>query len=288
MKNALILSLVMVIITGLATAQTTKLIFGPRDGDNAGILEVGANEVFDLQLWIRTAPDINIVGIHLPLSSNNLYVQSDFYVWGDVFYPLTLWESITYFNPIDDPNNDGHTVCSFMGVKDFPRDPFPEWGINTDGEWWLVANYRMTATDEVGEGAYCNAFIEGYHPYNEGFVLADWLGEVLDRSMYELEFACLNINESVCGYYLPGDFNGNWEFNVADIIASFSKLKTGSPESGFFCECPAGSGVDWAVAMDVNNNCIFNIADVIAAFSKLKTGSPELVPCEYCPPWDES
>ncbi len=89
----------------------------------------------------------------------------------------------------------------------------------------------------------------------------------------------------VCGFYVIGDYNGNGTFNVADIISSFSKLKTGSPNAYLLCECPPG-GNTWAVAMDVNNSCVFNIADVIAGFSKLKTGSPELVPCELCPPGD--
>ena len=89
--------------------------------------------------------------------------------------------------------------------------------------------------------------------------------------------------QSPCDYVI-GDYNGNGDFNVSDIIDSFSKLKTGSPEPGIVCECPAYSGDDWAVAMDVNNSCGFNIADVIAAFSKLKTGEPELEPCEACPP----
>ncbi len=84
--------------------------------------------------------------------------------------------------------------------------------------------------------------------------------------------------------YVVGDYNGSGSFNVADVIAAFSKLKTGTPEAAFSCECPHGSGNFWAVAMDVNNSCSFNIADVITGFSKLKVGFPEPVPCEDCPP----
>ncbi|MEE9555229.1 MAG: C25 family cysteine peptidase [candidate division Zixibacteria bacterium] len=87
----------------------------------------------------------------------------------------------------------------------------------------------------------------------------------------------------VCEYFI-GDYNGSESFNVADVIAAFSKLKTGAPEANYLCECPFGSGNFWAVAMDLNNSCSFNIADVIAGFSKLKVGTPELVPCEDCPP----
>ncbi len=87
-----------------------------------------------------------------------------------------------------------------------------------------------------------------------------------------------------CGYYVVGDYNGSLAFNVADIIDGFSKLKTGFPEPAISCECPAGGGNFWAVAMDVNNSCAFNVADIIDGFSRLKTGSPQLIACEICLP----
>ncbi len=85
-------------------------------------------------------------------------------------------------------------------------------------------------------------------------------------------------------FYVVGDFNGSWEFNVVDIVESFSKLATGSPLSAYICECPPESGNKWAVAMDVNNSCAFNIADVYIAYQRLALGEPELEPCEHCPP----
>ncbi|MEE9553092.1 MAG: hypothetical protein V3W18_02250, partial [candidate division Zixibacteria bacterium] len=84
--------------------------------------------------------------------------------------------------------------------------------------------------------------------------------------------------------YVVGDFNGSGSFNISDIIDGFSKLKTGSPEADLICECPPGSGIEWAVAIDVNSSCAFNISDIIDGFSKLKTGSPDLEPCADCPP----
>ena len=84
--------------------------------------------------------------------------------------------------------------------------------------------------------------------------------------------------------YVIGDFNGSGVFNIADIVEAFSRLKTGLPDPALICECPPGSGNEWAVAMDVNNSCAFNVADIIDGFYKLKTGLPELVPCDQCPP----
>lgn len=93
---------------------------------------------------------------------------------------------------------------------------------------------------------------------------------------------------SPCGSYVVGDYNGSDFFNVADIVAAFSFLKTGSPAPFFTCECPPGSGNVWAVAADVNNSCTFNVADVVSGFSFLKTGAPELFPCDQCPPGSPS
>jgi hypothetical protein len=87
-----------------------------------------------------------------------------------------------------------------------------------------------------------------------------------------------------CGYYLIGDFNGSGGFNVADIVDSYSKLKTGLPEPALLCECPPNSGNEWAVAADVNNSCAFNVADIVDGYSFLKTGLPEPSPCGICPP----
>ncbi len=107
---------------------------------------------------------------------------------------------------------------------------------------------------------------------------------VEDVSITLGEITYVNIMmQSPCDYVI-GDFNNSGALNISDIIDSFSKLKTGSPDPGMVCECPPYSGEEWAAAMDVNSSCGFNVADVISAFSKLKTGEPELVPCEDCPP----
>jgi hypothetical protein len=87
-----------------------------------------------------------------------------------------------------------------------------------------------------------------------------------------------------CGDYVVGDFNGSGVFNVADVVAGYSRLKTGLPNPYFQCECPPLFGQFWVVAADVNNSCAFNVADIVDGYSNLKTGSPELIPCEHCPP----
>jgi len=85
-----------------------------------------------------------------------------------------------------------------------------------------------------------------------------------------------------CGHFIMGDWNGDGTFNIADVIAAFSKLMTGSPDAYLLCECPPGSGNIWAVIFDLNDSCTFNVADVIIAFPGLLP--PHWEPCHFCPP----
>jgi len=91
-----------------------------------------------------------------------------------------------------------------------------------------------------------------------------------------------------CGHYIIGDFNGNGAFNIADIVAAFSKLRTGSPDAALLCECPPGSGNIWAVAFDLNGSCNFNLADVILACSRRLIPEIPFYPCPQCPPAPQS
>jgi hypothetical protein len=91
-----------------------------------------------------------------------------------------------------------------------------------------------------------------------------------------------SVEEYPCGSYVVGDYNCSGQFNVADVVDMYSKLKTGSPVYPD-CECDCeGDGNIWPVGGDVNNSCTFNIADVVIAYRSLM--GPPLVPCELCPP----
>ena len=87
-----------------------------------------------------------------------------------------------------------------------------------------------------------------------------------------------------CGSYVPGDFNGNGIFNIADLTEVFHQFV--QPRYPWLpCECPPGSGNVWYIRMDLNNSCDFNLSDIITGYSFLETGSPALAPCELCPPY---
>jgi len=261
-----------------------EIIFGPRDGDNVGTLYVYLNTTVTVDLWIRTAPGISIQGMHLPLSSKDDYMASRD---GGRFYPpVDQWPTRQFNSPNDDPNHDGYTNQGILGVCTW-GGPVYNWGIHTEGEWMRVACYLMTPVNfpELNT-LFCDAFIEGSDPINGGIIIVEYQqpGEIMDPSMYEVQYACLEFRLNECGDFIVGDFNGSLQFNVADIVSSYSRLATGSPNPALQCECPPGSGQELAAAMDVNNTCAFNIADVVVAYQRLSFGQPEFQPCQYCPP----
>ena len=282
MIRSLTTILAILIAYSASHAQLVEIVFGPLDGDNAGILYADTNQTIDVDLWMRTAPGISIIDFYIPLSSSDEYIRGDSREGGEYCELLHTWDIVYFFSPNPDPLHSGYTNQSLLGEESVMM-PDCDNGIRTEGEWWWILSFRMTTVDDAPTGVpLCDALIEGADIYVEHAVLSECLIGELDQSDVALDFACLWFDP--CRSYVIGDFNGSGAFNIADIVASFSKLKIDQPEAALICECPPESGDFWAIAADVNNSCSFNVADIIAGFSKLKTGSPELVPCEQCPP----
>ncbi|MEE9552995.1 MAG: T9SS type A sorting domain-containing protein [candidate division Zixibacteria bacterium] len=193
----IILSLFIVLISSAISAQTTKLVFGPLEGDSAGTIVAAPNDSIALEVWVRTAPGINIVALHLPLSSNDLYIQDDSREAGDLLYPFNLWDDVRFLGPNNDPGNDGYTNQSLWANKDFDWIPFPtpDNGINTDGEWWMIAIFLMTTVEEVDNEIHYDTFILGNQDCNGDVVLVDFDTFEMDDADIEFSFAPLMLGE---------------------------------------------------------------------------------------------
>jgi len=286
MSVRLILAIPIILtMSGAASAQLVEVVFGPLEGDSPGILYADTNQVIEVDLWMRTAPGISIIVFHIPLSSKNEYIRTDSREGGEYCQLLHTWDDVLFVTPNPDPMHSGYMNQSLVAVLSLTGQNEYEDGIHTEGEWWWIASFRMTIVGSPPLGvSLCDAFIEGYDPLNHYAIFVNFVTGEIDPSDVELEFACLKIQGPSCGYYVIGDFNGSGAFNIADIVESFSNLKTGLPDPALLCECPPGSENEWAVAMDVNSSCSFNVADIVSGFSYLKTGSPEPTPCGICPP----
>lgn len=84
-------------------------------------------------------------------------------------------------------------------------------------------------------------------------------------------------------FYLPGDANGNGEFNGIDVVYAVNYLKGIGPAPPDTCDCVA-TGYPFYAAADANGNCVFNGIDVTYSVNYLKgIGDPPKF-CEDCPP----
>ncbi len=223
-----------------------------------------------------------------------------------VYYPDNIVLDEDVFTIIFRADNAGAPGAEIAGFYDIAADDRFDTGNDVNGSWdeyqytvdfddldfgpgeFWIEIFNNTSGDVSDQTwAWSSAVrdsISGLQGAGYTFTLPEEPWSFYDAYEFAFDISCVGDGRYPCGHYVVGDFTGNGYFNVADVIASYSKLKTGSPEPALVCECPPGGGRSWAVAMDVTGNCFFNIADIITAYSKLKTGSPPLEYCQSCPP----
>jgi hypothetical protein len=89
-----------------------------------------------------------------------------------------------------------------------------------------------------------------------------------------------NIEGSGGCIFVPGDANGNNEFNGLDVSFSVSYLKGFGSAPPIACDCPP-TGMIFPAA-DANGNCTFNGVDVTYSVSYLKGTGPAPIGCPDC------
>jgi hypothetical protein len=82
--------------------------------------------------------------------------------------------------------------------------------------------------------------------------------------------------------YVPGDANGNDEFNGLDVIFCVNYFKGFGNSPPDSCPCPT-HGTLYASG-DANGNCLFNGIDVAYAVNYLKGQGAAPRACPDCPP----
>lgn len=226
MKKILFTGIILAMISSVAPAESVKLVFGPLDGDDAGLIIAEGDETFELELWARTEPGIAIIILHIPLSTNDLYIRDTQRAEGELFYPLDGWDDIGFLDPGEDRIHNGYTVQSLIGIEDFGiSPPYPDNALNTDGEWWLIATFIMTTVAEVDHETHYDAFISGSQSCNGNIVLADYDTGEINIHDIEQSFAPLLLTEAIGiddEIDLPDDFalsqNYPNPFNAKTVI----------------------------------------------------------------------
>ena len=56
MKKALLIGLIFSFSGAAAFAQSNRIVFGPLEGDDAGVLTVRNGDDIEIEMWVRTDP----------------------------------------------------------------------------------------------------------------------------------------------------------------------------------------------------------------------------------------
>ncbi len=171
MKKSLLAALIVVFGTASASAQSNKIVFGPLEGDDAGVLTVRNGEDIEIEVWVRTDPSnpAPIVALTIGLLSNDSIIAERNCA---VFNPDYDWEYMGCDGPFrhdpDDPFPipEGHTLefiwayCSIF---------YPEGcdTLDTGGEWDYFASFLMVCNTSVPADEIYYPFSSGWYPHSE-------------------------------------------------------------------------------------------------------------------------
>jgi hypothetical protein len=286
MKKLLLLILPPVFVFGLASAQN-MIVFGPLEGDGAGILEVRNGENIEIEMWVRTDPanPAPVVAVAHGLMSDDDIIAVRNGVELDPQYDMPNWELTFVDGPfINNPNDEfpipeGFTCEMQVGIFDIFPPPVGN-PLDTQGDWDFYGAFLMTCNTEVPINTLFFPFQMGWFPLNgEG---TNWAFEVPPggavmpgQDFGGLFFGCL---------YIPGDCNNNGvPLELSDVITMIGNFQGVFPPA-YICDCGVDPpGPEFAATADPNGNCIpFELADVITEIVAFQ-GLVEALGCPDCP-----
>ncbi len=193
-----------------------SMIIGNLDGS---AIRVGLNEQVALPVWIRT--DDSVTFIHIPLASDNDYIQTR--DGGQLYAPLSLWDEVGFLDPNEDSPGPGMTSQSILGYAYLtdPRDP--QNFLMTDYEWWHIADYMMVTTNDsevIGDTTW---LFEGSNPDFGGLIwtLQDGVTQVDPAVVYAALYFSENADPEFAEPSEGAVFDINREFPIIfSVIAT--------------------------------------------------------------------
>lgn len=173
MKKLLLSTLIVVVSINLAWAQSNRIVFGPLEGDDAGVLTVSAGDEIELEMWVRTDPDnpVPIVGISHALMSEDVLISVRSGVEIDPLFSPPNWEMVFVdgpfvHNPDDNhPIPEGHT-CEIQNALYVVFQPPVGDPLDTQGEWVYYGAFLMTVNPAAPGGDTYYPFSEGWYPHS--------------------------------------------------------------------------------------------------------------------------
>ncbi len=289
MKNLFEILIVITVITASASAQSNKIVFGPLEGDDAGVLTVRNGEAIGIELWVRTDPDNPhwVVGVCHGLLSEDLIIAERNGMDPEPDYdslPDGLWESFFIDGPyVYDPQYDypipeGWT-CEMQGALCFIDIPYGDC-LDTQGEWELYGTWLMVTNTEIPTEQTYYPFMEGWYPHSR--LGSNWAFYEGGNVVPEQSYCGLYVESNLCTY-VPGDCDHNGiPLELTDVLAMVGFYR-GIIEP-YLCECGEDPIIhDFAATADPNGNCIPNeLSDVVTEIGAYR-GSMTASGCPDCP-----
>ncbi len=187
-------------------AQSNKIVFGPLEGDDAGVLTVHNGENIEIEMWVRTDPDnpAVICAMYHGLSSDDFIIASRNGIDIEPEYDMPNWE-VTWVdgpfthNPDDPfPIPQGFT-CEVQAAYALWCSP----NMDTNGEWDLYGTWLMVTNTEIPVDQTYYPFMEGWYPHSGQGTL--WAFEAPPGGTVVPE-------QSYCGLYVTT--NADPEFTI--------------------------------------------------------------------------
>ena len=284
MKKLILITLILIFGVTAASAQSNRIVFGPLEGDDAGVLTVHNGLLnLELEVWVRTDPDnpAPITGMaHALLSEDEVILNRNGHTWDpDYDSPdWQVWVNLYVHDPNDNyPIPEGHTTEVTTGIWECCPGGGP---LDTFGEWDYYGSFWMDINTGLEEEQTYSPFSRGWLPNSNQSTNWAFMAPPGGSIVPEQDYSDLYVT-SVC-IYIPGDCNHNGtplELEDALIIVSIYR---GDVDPYYTCECPS-HGSDFAPGADPDGNCIpFEIGDVVTEISAYR-GLAEVSGCPDCP-----
>ncbi len=269
-----------------------KIVFGPLEGDDAGVLTVHNGQAIGVELWVRTDPGnpAPVVGVAHGLMSEDVIIAER-----NGLDPEPLYDWCMYFvdgpYAYDDPYEyefpipPGWTCEMQWAVPcDWPPcgDGEPGGGpMDTQGEWDLYGSWLMITNIEIPAEQTYFPFQEGWYPHNgEG---TKWEFEGGGGVVPEQSYCGLYFESNICSYLLGDCDHNGFPIELTDVLAMIGFYR-GGIEPDYLCECGEDPTVySFAATADPNGNCAPNeLSDVVTEIGAYR-GTMTASGCPDCP-----
>ncbi len=169
MKKLAAATLIVIFSLSIASAQSNKIVFGPLEGDDAGVLTVHNGEAIEIEMWVRTDPDnpAPIIGVSHCLMSADTIIASRNGATFDSDYGYPCWDTFVsppFGHPYDPNIPEGHTIqvaAAIYTIFDPPCHP-----MDTNGEWDYYGAFLMTCNTGLPVDSTYYPFLAGWFPHS--------------------------------------------------------------------------------------------------------------------------